>query len=320
MILLMAWALLRQRPTAAITACAGAALVGVLLVVAAPDVELDPIGVGLMLAGVAACALYTVVSGRYLGDSSTLGVILLQQTAALGFAVALLAVTAVVGRMGDLGDVSATGWASALVAGALYYGVAFWFWVRGLRTCSPAVAGLFINLVPVFGVAAAAVLLDERLVGRQWLGAALVIGAVSVLAASVRRSQARDRPSSTQPVMAAHPGSRSERCSTSVRLATLRRRGARHRSARRRRDRLRASWPSASHPTTSGLQLLENAAATAGALIGLILMLGGRVGRALQPCRHARRPAVRHDRHPGRCRLHRRPDRRRLSRAPSSPT
>ena len=84
MILLMAWALLRQRPTAAITACAGAALVGVLLVVAAPDVALDPIGVGLMLAGVAACALYTVVSGRYLGDSSTLGVILLQQIGGAG--------------------------------------------------------------------------------------------------------------------------------------------------------------------------------------------------------------------------------------------
>jgi probable blue pigment (indigoidine) exporter len=203
MILLMAWALLRQRPTAAVTVCAGVALVGVLLVVAAPDVALDPIGVGLMLAGVAACALYTVVSGRYLGDSSTLGVILLQQIAALGFAVVLLAGAAVAGRIGDLGNVSATGWASAFVAGALYYGVAFWFWVRGLRTCSPAVAGLFINLVPVFGVAAAAVLLDERLVGRQWLGAALVIGAVSVLATV---QSTRTRPSSNQPVMTATRG------------------------------------------------------------------------------------------------------------------
>ncbi len=200
LILLMAWALLRQRPTAAVTGCAGVALVGVLLVVAAPDVELDSVGVALMLAGVAACALYTVLSGRYLGNSSTLGVILLQQIAALGFALALLAGAAVAGRTGDLGDVSATGWASALVAGALYYGVAFWFWVRGLRTCSPAVAGLFINLVPVFGVAAAAVLLDERLVGRQWLGAVLVIGAVSVLA-TVQSRQSRSSP--TQPVMTA---------------------------------------------------------------------------------------------------------------------
>jgi drug/metabolite transporter (DMT)-like permease len=189
MILLMAWALLRQRPTASVIWCAGVALIGVLFIVAAPDVGLDPLGVMLMLAGVAACAIYTVLSGRYLGSSSTLGVILLQQISALAFAVVLLAGAAAAGRAGDLGDVSATGWASAVVAGALYYGVAFWFWVRGLRTSSPAVAGLFINLVPVFGVAAAAVLLDERLVGRQWLGAVLVVGAVSVMAAAQSRRE-----------------------------------------------------------------------------------------------------------------------------------
>ena len=71
------------------------------------------------------------------------------------------------------------------------YGVAFWFYLRSLRTCSPAVAGLFINLVPVFGVTAAAVLLDERLVGRQWLGAVIVLLAVAVLALVQSRA---DRP------------------------------------------------------------------------------------------------------------------------------
>ena len=69
--------------------------------------------------------------------------------------------------------------------------MAFWFYLRGLRTCSPAVAGLFINLVPVFGVTAAAVLLDERLVGRQWLGAVIVLLAVAVLALVQSRA---DRP------------------------------------------------------------------------------------------------------------------------------
>jgi drug/metabolite transporter (DMT)-like permease len=192
LILLIAWASLRQRPTAAVIVCAAVAFVGVLLVVAAPDVELDALGVALTLAGVVACAVYTVLSGRFLGSSSTLGVVLLQQLSALGFAVVLLLVGAAAGGVSDLEDVSATGWASALVAGAMYYGVAFWFYLRGLRTCPPAVAGLFINLVPVFGVTAAAVLLDERLVARQWLGAAIVIGAVSALAGVQSR---RDRPS-----------------------------------------------------------------------------------------------------------------------------
>jgi drug/metabolite transporter (DMT)-like permease len=190
LILLIAWAVLRQRPTTAVIGCAGVAFTGVLLVVATPDVKLDVLGVGLALAGVMACAVYTVLSGRFLGSSSTIGVVLLQQLAALAFAVLLWCGGRFTGRLGSLGDVSAAGWLSALAAGALYYGVAFWFYVRGLRTCPPAVAGLFINLVPVFGVAAAAVLLDERLVGRQWLGALLVIGAVTALAVA---QSGRDR-------------------------------------------------------------------------------------------------------------------------------
>ena len=187
LILLIAWVILQQRPTAAVVSCATVAFAGVLLVVAAPDVELDALGVALTLAGVVACAVYTVLSGRFIASSSTLGVVLLQQLSALTFAVVLLFGGAAAGRTTELKGVSATGWASALLAGALYYGVAFCFYVRGLRTCAPAVAGLFINLVPVFGVAAAVLLLDERLVGRQWLGAILVIGAVSVLALAQSR-------------------------------------------------------------------------------------------------------------------------------------
>lgn len=182
LILLLAWFLLRHRATAALVACATLALAGVLLVVAQPDVGLSAVGVSLTLAGVGACAVYTVVSSRYLGASSTLGVVLLQQSAALVFALFLFAVAWLTGHGSSLGDVSTTAWTSALVAGALYYGVAFWFYLRGLRTCPPAVAGLFINLVPVFGVTAAAVLLDERLAGRQWIGAVIVLTAITALA------------------------------------------------------------------------------------------------------------------------------------------
>lgn len=192
LIVLLAWILLRQRPTFAIAACGGCALLGVVLVVAAPDVQLSAVGVALTSAGVAACAVYTVLASRYLGSTPTSSVVLLQQSAALGFAVVLFTGAAVLDRVGGLADVSATAWASALTSGAMYYGLAFWLYLRGLRTCSPAVAGLFINLVPVFGVAAAAALLGERLVGRQWFGAALVLTAVAVLASVQART---NRPS-----------------------------------------------------------------------------------------------------------------------------
>ncbi len=182
LILLLAWLLLRQRPTRAMFVCAGVALGGVALVVARPGIRLSIAGVSLTVAGVAACAVYTVMSSRYLGEESTLGVVLLQQSSALGFTV-LLAIGALIsGHAGSLADVSAIGWASAMAAGALYYGVAFWFYLHGLRTCSPGVAGLFINLVPLFGVTSAAVLLGERLATRQWIGCATTLAAVTTVA------------------------------------------------------------------------------------------------------------------------------------------
>ncbi len=187
LILALAWLVLRHRPTALMAACAVIALTGVLLVVARPDVGLSVTGVGLTLAGVIACAIYTVLSSRYLADSTPLGVVIVQQTAALGFAAILAIVAFASGRGGSLHNVSATAWLSALAAGALYYGIAFWFYVHGLRTCSPGIAGLFINLVPIFGITTAALLLDERFSTRQWLGAAVTIGAVTAVAALQRR-------------------------------------------------------------------------------------------------------------------------------------
>ncbi len=177
---------------------AAAALGGVILVVTGDDVRLSVAGVLLTLAGVSACAGYTVASSRYLGDESPLGVVLLQQIAALAFAL-LIGVGAVLsGHGGSLGDVSAMSWASALVAGAFYYGVAFWFYLRGLRTCPPAVAGQFINLVPVFGVTSAAPVLGERLDLRQWIGCAVTLAAVTAVA----KSQARPTGRPVKPVLA----------------------------------------------------------------------------------------------------------------------
>jgi probable blue pigment (indigoidine) exporter len=201
LILLLAWLLLRQRPKPAMFGCAAVALTGVALVVAQPGIRLSVVGVALTVAGVAACALYTVMSSRYLGDESTLGVVLLQQSSALGFAVLLGIGALVSGHARSLANVSATGWASALAAGALYYGVAFWFYLRGLRTCSPGVAGLFINLVPLFGVTSAVVLLGERLATRQWIGCAITLAAVTTVALIQSRpvsSIDRDRSRITQ--------------------------------------------------------------------------------------------------------------------------
>jgi probable blue pigment (indigoidine) exporter len=188
LILAIAYWVLSERVSFRAGSCAAAALLGVGLVVFQPGNGATAVGVALTVAGVAACAAYTVLSSKYLAEASSLSVVLVQQIGALGFALVLLLGSLVVSAPSSLAAVSATAWLSALVAGTLYYGVAFWFYIAGLKRVSAGHAAIFINLVPVFGLAASYALLDERLVSRQWVGALIIIGAVITVTA------ARERP------------------------------------------------------------------------------------------------------------------------------
>lgn len=200
LILLFAWLLLRQRVTGRVLAWSLVALVGVLLVVFVPGAGVEPVGVALTVAGVAACAIYTVLSSCLLVEASSLSVVLVQQVAALLFSLVLFAGALGVGEIGSLSAVSATGWASAVVAGVLYYAVAFWFYLTGLRRIAPAVAGVFLNLIPIFGLASSRLFLNEQLTARQWVGAAVIVTAV----VTITRAQAQtlDR----EPVATPTPG------------------------------------------------------------------------------------------------------------------
>jgi drug/metabolite transporter (DMT)-like permease len=178
LILAFAYWVLGERVSFRIGVCVAAALVGVGLVVFQPGNRATVLGVALTFAGVASCAVYTVLSSKYLAEASSLSVVLVQQVAALAFAIALLLGSLVVAAPGALAGVSDTAWLSALAAGALYYGVAFWFYVSGLRGVSVGHAAIFVNLVPVFGLAASYAGLHERMIVRQWLGALVIVAAV----------------------------------------------------------------------------------------------------------------------------------------------
>ena len=145
-------------------------------------------GIWLTVTGVAACAVYTVLSSRYLIEATTVSVVFVQQVTALLFALVLLVGSFVLSDPASLAGISATAWLSAVAAGALYYGVAFWFYLAGLRAVTASVAGMFINLVPVFGITASYVVLGERLSPRQWTGAIVVIAAIAAAAFLVGRS------------------------------------------------------------------------------------------------------------------------------------
>jgi drug/metabolite transporter (DMT)-like permease len=181
LILALAFWILKDRISKALAACAAIALAGVVLVVFQPGSHATPTGVALTVAGVAACAVYTVLSSKFLADAPPLNVVVIQQGAAFVFALVLFAGSVVLTDPRSLTDVSATAWLSAIGAGVLYYAVAFWFYVTGLSGTAPGTAGMFINLIPVFGIASSYLVLDERLTGRQWIGAGLILLAVAAI-------------------------------------------------------------------------------------------------------------------------------------------
>ena len=181
MILLLAWWILGDRMTRPVGIAALVAFAGVLLIIFEPSNGDHPLGVALTLLGVAACAVYTVITRKWMVTESTLQVVTLQQASALLFAVLLLGIAGLIRGHNPFPAVSAGAWISAVTSGALYYAAGFWLYLTGLRRIPAGTAGLFINLIPVFGIAASYALLGERLSARQWLGAVLIVTTMFVV-------------------------------------------------------------------------------------------------------------------------------------------
>jgi probable blue pigment (indigoidine) exporter len=190
MIMALAAAMLGEHVNGTQVLAACAATAGVVLVVIAPDTSNQPVGIALTLAAVAACAFYTIYSRKWALDESSGRVVALQQVAALVFAVGVLLAVRLTMDSVVLAEISLRSWASAAVSGCLYYGIAFWLYLTGLQHTPAAVAGQYINLIPIFGIAASSALLGEQLNRRQWLGAVVIVLSVMVAARSIsKRSQ-----------------------------------------------------------------------------------------------------------------------------------
>ncbi len=200
LIVLLAVVVLREDVPATLAAPLAVAVLGVLLVVYRPGASGTAAGVALTFAAVGACALYTVLARRLMLDDASLSIALVQQAAALGLAIMLVALREVItGNALDLGSLTPQTWLAGAASGVLYYGLAFWFYLSGLRQVPASVAGSFITLVPVFGVSAG-YLVGERLSPVQWFGALIVVVAVAVVALR----QGRTGPLDVQPETAQH--------------------------------------------------------------------------------------------------------------------
>jgi probable blue pigment (indigoidine) exporter len=158
------------------------AIAGILLVIDEPGGIGSPVGVFLTIAGVGCCATYTVVTRRWLATAeSTTQVIVTQQVHALAFALVLVAALWLLGGAVRPEHVSSAGWASAIASGILYYGLAYWFYLSGLRQVPASLAAVSFYLIPIFGVVGAYALLGERLEPSQWLGVAITLTAILLI-------------------------------------------------------------------------------------------------------------------------------------------
>jgi drug/metabolite transporter (DMT)-like permease len=181
LILGLAWLILREHLTRTLVAFSLLAITGVVLV-AGIDVGVEQtsllLGNGLILTGVACCALYTVLTRRMVTNLDPLLIVVLQQTLALVWALAIWPLEWAREGAVSLTAISPASWGWAALSGVLYYALAFWCYIIGLKQMPASMVGLFLNLIPIFGVGAAYVFLGERLTLVQAIGGALILVAV----------------------------------------------------------------------------------------------------------------------------------------------
>jgi drug/metabolite transporter (DMT)-like permease len=201
LIVALAGAFLRERITPAFVALSLVAVAGMVVILYDPAATSgEVIGVVLTVAGVVCCAVYSVLTRRFIPDAQETGqVAFAQQAYALVLALGLVLLVAVATGSVVPAEVSALGLASAIGSGVLYYAGAYWFYLGALRRVPASFAAVSFYLIPIVGLAASAILLQERLEPRQWVGSAIVLAAVLGVVAPWRAARALPETAVSRP-------------------------------------------------------------------------------------------------------------------------
>lgn len=182
---LAAAVILRERLTSRKWAGIALAFVGAAIVITRGDLAgaVHDIGQSLgagelfMLGGVVSWAAYTLIGRRALTNLSPI--------AATTYAAMWGLLFLSVGAAAQLGEVDwqalpVTAWASVVYLGAFGTVIGFVWYYEGVKAIGPSRASVFNNLVPVFGVVLAAVLLGEAILVSMVVGGALVVAGVTL--------------------------------------------------------------------------------------------------------------------------------------------
>jgi probable blue pigment (indigoidine) exporter len=200
LIVALAAVVLRERITPAFVILSLVAVAGMVVVLWDPGATGgELIGVALTVAGVVCCAIYSVLTRKFIPDAKETGqVAFSQQAYALGLALVLVVGVIVLVGSPVPATLTPLGLASAIGSGVLYYAGAYWFYLGALRHTPASLAAVSFYLIPVVGLAASAMILGERLAPHQWLGALVVLGSIlSIFWLGRRPAESSSRVSAT---------------------------------------------------------------------------------------------------------------------------
>ena len=179
LILLLGAVILREEITAGLVGATVVALFGLGILVYEPAIGGQIVGIALTVAGVGCCAVYTVITRRWIRASDgTAQVVFAQQAYALGFALVAVLAAGVIDGGAGLGSISPFDLASAAASGLLYYAAGYWLYLSALKEVPASIAATSFYLIPIFGLAGAFLFLGERLDLQQSIGAAVVLVAL----------------------------------------------------------------------------------------------------------------------------------------------
>jgi drug/metabolite transporter (DMT)-like permease len=147
------------------------------------------ISVALLLGAALSAAFYVVLSSRFVARQDPLMIVACQQMTALVFALLLLPMDMLLHGIPSVQDIGTAGWLFAALSGVLQYAAAFSLYLAAMQRISTGLAGMFLNFVPIFGLAGAYLFLGETLSLSQIAGATLTIGALLMLNIHQRRAE-----------------------------------------------------------------------------------------------------------------------------------
>ena len=185
-ILLLAWLFLKEQVGPRTLGLSALAALGIVLVIAPDAAESSGqgslLGDALVLAGTFFAALYVITTRQLVRNLDPLPLSALQQSVGLIWTLSVLAAALSLG-LATLG-IDALPTSIILLAaasGVIQYALAFWLYLFALQSLPANVAGFYLTLIPVFGIAAAFTFLGETLAPLQWAGAAFIIIAVAII-------------------------------------------------------------------------------------------------------------------------------------------